>query len=145
MDFCSLQKQDVDAVVSLAEDIMPHAWSAQHFLQSLLANDICWVLRLQKTLVGFIIAKIVLNQCEILNLGVAKKYQQQGCGKALLHRLLDYCQQQQIETIFLEVRASNQAAISLYQQLGFVETGRRVGYYPGIKQNEDAVLMRRSL
>jgi ribosomal-protein-alanine N-acetyltransferase len=43
--------------------------------------------------------------------------------------------------MFLEVRASNIAAITLYEAVGFVEMSIRRGYYPATKGREDAVLM----
>jgi ribosomal-protein-alanine N-acetyltransferase len=50
-------------------------------------------------------------------------------------------QQQKASTIFLEVRASNQRAIQLYQMAGFNEIGLRKNYYPTAQGKEHAVIM----
>jgi ribosomal protein S18 acetylase RimI-like enzyme len=61
---------------------------------------------------------------EILNLAVAPKYRGLGVATALLKHELSL-----EATHFLEVRESNLAAQALYRKCGFVETGRRLGYY----------------
>lgn len=71
----------------------------------------------------------------------------------MLRRVLALARQREADTAFLEVRASNQGAIRLYQAEGFDEIGLRKGYYPSADPNadmdrssrEDAVLMARAL
>lgn len=71
---------------------------------------------------------------EILNLAVAPKYRGMGIARALLkHELSPRA------TYFLEVRESNLAAQALYRKCGFIETGRRLGYYEF--PNEAAIVM----
>ncbi len=47
--------------------------------------------------------------------------------------------------MLLEVRATNRAALALYTRQGFIEVGRRHGYYPAHEQREDAIVMAREL
>ncbi|MND05848.1 ribosomal-protein-alanine N-acetyltransferase [compost metagenome] len=49
------------------------------------------------------------------------------------------------QTILLEVRPSNQAAIELYASAGFAEIGRRRGYYPAGNEREDAIVLQLEL
>ena len=57
-------------------------------------------------------------------------YRGQGLGQALLYALLLLAQRRGLEWATLEVRASNQTAIALYQKFGFEQVGERRGYYP---------------
>ena len=74
---------------------------------------------------------------EILILGVEESRRRQGVGGKILDALLDEANRG--ENIFLEVRASNEAAIRLYASRGFTEVARRRNYYK--KPAEDAVIM----
>ena len=72
----------------------------------------------------------------------------EGLGRALLRHFVDDARNLHVEQIFLEVRASNVAAIGLYESEGFAPVARRVGYYPGAAADdprEDALVMRRAV
>ena len=86
--------------------------------------------------VGFLALQHLVGECEVTNLAVLKAFQGQGHAKKLMQELADYQ-----EPIFLEVRASNQAAQGLYQASGFQAIGLRKNYYHA--PQEDAVIMRR--
>ena len=75
---------------------------------------------------------------EIHTIGVDAAYQGQGIGRQLLTALLEYADG---GTIFLEVRTDNDAAISLYESVGFVRVGMRRRYYRA--SGADAYTMRR--
>jgi [ribosomal protein S18]-alanine N-acetyltransferase len=75
---------------------------------------------------------------EIHTIGVDAAYQGQGIGRQLLTALLEYTDG---GTIFLEVRTDNDAAISLYEHVGFVRVGMRRRYYRA--SGADAYTMRR--
>ncbi len=90
--------------------------------------------------VGYICAKAVVDEAEILVLGVAPEYRGQGIGQSLLIELLVVLKALGCTKVFLEVRFNNQAATSLYQKMGFVQTGIRKGYYAD--NGEDARLLR---
>lgn len=84
----------------------------------------------------------VLEEAHITILAVHPEYQGQGFGQALLHALLVVAQQQGLEWATLEVRVSNQVALSLYQKFGFQEVGRRRRYYQDT--GEDGLVLWRS-
>lgn len=92
---------------------------------------------------GFLVARTVGPEWEIENIAVAGMARRRGLGSRLLGELLDLARERGAESVFLEVRESNRAARALYEKWGFVEAGRRTGYYrePG----EDAVVYRLSL
>jgi ribosomal-protein-alanine N-acetyltransferase len=80
----------------------------------------------------------ILEEAHITLLAIAPQFRQQGLGHYLLRALLTLAAQQQLERATLEVRASNLAAIHLYQKLGFQVAGRRKRYYP---DQEDALIL----
>ena len=79
----------------------------------------------------------------ITNLAVDPRYRQQGIAKALLDAIMAYSWGEGIREATLEVRVSNNSAISLYQKKGFVSVGIRPGYY--LNNNEDALIMWKEL
>ena len=94
---------------------------------------------------GYFVAKLALDQCELLNLTVKKTMQSKGIGRIILNQLKAICLARNISHIFLEVRRSNVNAIKLYGSFGFNETGIRKNYYRTKSGKEDAVLMGLSL
>lgn len=82
------------------------------------------------------------DEAELLNLAVAGGSRRRGIGSALLRHVLDSAVEQGVRTVYLEVRASNEAARSLYESHGFAEVGRRRGYYQ--RPVEDALILQRT-
>jgi ribosomal-protein-alanine N-acetyltransferase len=98
----------------------------------------------QKSLLGLGCYWSILEEAHITILAVHPNYQRQGLGKLLLYALLRDAKRRQLEWATLEVKPSNQAALSLYQKFGFSEAGRRRRYYKDT--GEDAlILWRRGL
>lgn len=84
----------------------------------------------------------ILEEAHITILAVHPNYQSQGLGQLLLYALLRDAKRCQLEWATLEVKPSNQAALSLYQKFGFQEAGRRRGYYKDT--GEDALILWRN-
>ncbi|NUZ12527.1 ribosomal protein S18-alanine N-acetyltransferase [Pseudoalteromonas sp. McH1-7] len=95
----------------------------------------------EQTLIGFYIAERAGPDLTLMDICIHPEHQGRGYAKLLMEALLARADALQAENIFLEVRASNVAAISLYQHFGFVEMGLRKHYYPSTDGREDAVLM----
>ena len=91
-------------------------------------------------LVGYAVAKILPPEAELESIAIAEKAQGKGLGRELLSALLLEAKQAGVEEILLEVRESNRRAATVYGHAGFVEDGRRRGYYRN--PTEDAVLFR---
>ena len=81
----------------------------------------------------------IVGECYITNVAVLPAYRKKGIARKLLQQLLDEARQQGIYSIYLEVRDSNAAAITLYKHAGFKEVGKRKNYYE--HPQEDARLM----
>jgi len=90
------------------------------------------------SLLGFVIARINSEDCELENIVVADGVQRQGIGSGLVQALKAEVQRQGATRIFLEVRESNSPARALYEKCGFQIIGHRSSYYSG--PAEDAIL-----
>lgn len=92
---------------------------------------------------GFALASVIPPEGELESICVAEAYQRQGVARRLFEVLSGDLRGNGVSELFLEVRASNAAALGLYAALGFEEKGRRPGYYTA--PQEDAVLLRRQI
>lgn len=88
---------------------------------------------------GYIVGRSVLDEGEILNLGVARAVRRRGVGRSLVERLMSDFTRAGVRRVFLEVRESNLAARRLYAEFGFDAVGRRPRYYRS--PVEDAVVL----
>ncbi|WP_153912825.1 ribosomal protein S18-alanine N-acetyltransferase [Shewanella sp. TC10] len=92
-------------------------------------------------LIGFAIVQQIVDELTLLDICIKPQSQGKGLGLHLLNHIISDAKQHEAVIVMLEVRQSNKAAIGLYQKLGFVESGRRTGYYPAESGREDAILM----
>lgn len=79
--------------------------------------------------VGFLLARQMADEMEILNLAVAPGRRRQGIGRQLVSEALAHGQALGVKQWWLEVRATNKSALAFYRALGFVEAQRRPQYY----------------
>ena len=89
--------------------------------------------------VGYHCFWIVFEELRLMNLAVCESMRRRGIGRALVIEALRMSLTQAATRAVLEVRASNQAAHTLYRELGFVQVSTRRKYYAN--PIEDAVLM----
>ena len=82
---------------------------------------------------------ITVDEGQITNVAVHPDHRRKGYGAAIVRALLRHAKDARLDSVSLEVRASNSAAIELYKKAGFAEAGRRKGFYT--KPTEDALVM----
>jgi [ribosomal protein S18]-alanine N-acetyltransferase len=92
---------------------------------------------------GYAVAWYVADESEIANLAVAPGARRRGVGALLLDRILRAAAEFGAQSVFLEVRESNEEARKLYEARQFEIAGKRTKYYR--KPDEDALIMRRKL
>jgi ribosomal-protein-alanine N-acetyltransferase len=92
-----------------------------------------------KRLAGFIVARLVADELHVNNVAVRPELRRHGIGVALLQEVLDQAAAQGAVSAWLEVRAGNKAAQTLYERCGFQSAGLRRDYYH--QPVEDALLM----
>jgi ribosomal-protein-alanine N-acetyltransferase len=143
--FAPMQEADLDAVAAAESSLQIHPWRREQFADSLAAGVDAWIARLGGELVGYGVVMKVLDEAELLGIGILKPWQGLGLGRAFLDFLMRHARQGGARILFLEVRASNQAGRALYRAAGFSEIGLRRGYYSLPQGREDALVMRREL
>lgn len=102
-----------------------------------------WVAEAAGHPVGFVVTRSAADEVEILNIAVEISQRGRGIGAQLVEHALAEARAAGASRAFLEVRESNLAAIALYTQRGFRQTGRREGYYTA--PTEAALILARDL
>ena len=135
------QLADVPALAQLEPRCFSDPWSAAGFREMLSAPYIMGLIAEAKSrLAGYLVARVIEDEGEILNLAVEPESRRKGVGGLLLESGLQALRKRGVEAVFLEVRVSNQAAIDLYLSRGFRPIGLRHGYYR--RPVEDAMVLR---
>ncbi len=95
---------------------------------------------------GFVLFRVILGEAEILTIASNPEHRRGGIASALLEKLLDDLMGEGCSSLVLEVSATNDAAIGLYRNAGFLSVGQRASYYRITNdQRQDALIMRRDL
>jgi ribosomal-protein-alanine N-acetyltransferase len=133
---------DLDAVVALEEQSFTNPWSRDTLVWELRNSDVTfvYVMRLDdRTPVAFCVCWMLLDELHVNTIAVAPAYRRQGLATRLLQHVLGEAGARGVRRATLEVRASNQAALKLYERLGFSVTATRPGYYT--QPDEDALIL----
>ncbi len=129
--------QDIDAVLAIEQLAYQSPWHRAQFAQSLdNPNTLAHLICVDSQLVGYSIALRTPDFTDLLNICIHPQYQHQGLGMQLFQHFLSTTDTQ---AIFIEVRLSNDNALSFYQKLGFETINLRKKYYA---DGEDAKIMR---
>lgn len=140
-----MKMDDIETVMPLERLSYPFPWSAGNFRDCLSSGYYGGLLERDGRLVGYAVMSMAAGEAHVLNVCVHPDFRGAGLGRGLLHMLEHIARKHDIELMLLEVRASNQAAISLYHSMGFNELGCRNNYYPSHVGREDALVMARAL
>ena len=126
-----LRRTDVERVAAIEREAFSDPWPSNAFLE-LLAQPHVRAYALDDEhgrLLAYAFAAVAADEGEILNFAVAPDERRRGLGKSLLSGLLDMFRREGVAAVHLEVRESNEAAISLYRRAGFRPVGTRRRYY----------------
>lgn len=134
---------DARAIAALERQAFSDPWSAESIHESI---QMPWMFTHVAeapagTVVGYVFCREIAGESELLNLAVDTGHRRGGVGRQLLAEALAWAERRGTRETFLEVRASNAAAIALYEAAGFRAVGRRPDYYQ--RPLEDAILYRR--
>lgn len=132
--------EDINAVVEIAQQSPHNSWTSAVFIDCLKANYTAWVIEHNNSTAAFLIALMVEGECQLMNIGVNVAHQRRGLASELMTHLIQFSRLNQCDHIFLEVRASNQSAIRLYEKHGFKHCSIRRNYYPLPQGREDALI-----
>jgi ribosomal-protein-alanine N-acetyltransferase len=130
---------DLAAVLAIEQASFPSPWKRDHFLHEISAPySFPFVAESNGILAGYACLTSLFEEAQILNIAVDPALRGRGIARMLLERAFALAREKGAEVMELEVRTSNAAAITLYEQCGFVRSGIRSKYYEGV---DDAVLM----
>jgi [ribosomal protein S18]-alanine N-acetyltransferase len=140
LDIQRLSLDDVSAIEQIEQRAMPAPWSRMMFVSEIVkTTSICLGAFVDNVLVGYVIVSRYVDAWHVMNLVVAPEYRREGIATRLLATLFDLTTDDDRRGFTLEVRVSNDAAIELYQGIGFEGQGIRRGYYTD--NREDALIM----
>ena len=127
-------------VLFIESESYPEPWTHGMFRQELTnPNSYIWLALLGDSLVGYAGFWLVLEEAHITRITVGEKYRSNGYGRVITEYMLEQAFDLGAALARLEVRETNVPARALYDRLGFVVEGKRIGYYQ--RTNENAVLM----
>lgn len=119
-------------------------WSENSIAYELTGRLSYWLVALDGgEVVGYIGSQSVLGESDMMNVAVHPDHRRKGIAEKLIAALSEGLKERGNVALTLEVRASNEAAIALYDKLGFAQVGRRPNYYRNPK--EDALILRKAL
>lgn len=132
----------VSAIAQLEQLCFSDPWS-ENSVASELQNPLSlWLTAIEgESVVGYIGSQSVMGESDMMNVAVCPEVRRRGIAQSLIEALVQALQEKGNHCLTLEVRASNSAAIALYEKLGFQEVGRRRNYYRNPK--EDALILRK--
>jgi ribosomal-protein-alanine N-acetyltransferase len=141
-EFRKLKLRDLNAIEEIERTSYPTPWSRSMFAGELAKpSSICLGAIEAETdeLVGYLIISRYVDAWHVMNIAVAPEYRRRGIARGLMERLFEVTARDARRGYTLEVRVSNEAAIRLYEELGFKTRGIRRGYYTD--NREDALIM----
>ncbi len=142
MEIVKMTADHVQQVARLEQHCFSAPWSENAITGELTNSLSCWLVAVEgDTVCGYVGSQAVLGEADMMNIAVDPEYRRQGIARLLVEQLIAQLKNQGNYQLTLEVRASNEPAIGLYEQMGFTQVGRRPKYYT--KPTEDALILRK--
>ncbi len=156
INITSVDECDIESIRTIEKRCGLSKWTADGHRQEInRRNSIYFAARSGEAIIGFLTARInhvakaeaqteaeteAEAELDLLNFGVLDNYRRCGVGSRLWERFLKYAAANSVESIWLEVRASNTVAIEFYQKKGFETVQVRKNFYTSPPEN--ALLMK---
>lgn len=151
-DIIAMEGADCAAVAALHASRFPLPWGEDEFASLFSQETVYGFIAMQtnawagRPVAGFVLARAVAGEAEILTVAVSERHGRAGLGWRLMRAAMSEANLRGATEMFLEVDSANRAAISLYAKLGFVKVGERAAYYQGADgARSTALVMRRDL
>lgn len=129
---------DIADIAKIEKECFSTPWSENAIRESMYAGTAFYIARVKDNVAGYMGISKIAGEGYVTNIAVLPQHRRKGVGKKLLEYVISDCEHQ-LEFISLEVRVSNDAAISLYNKFGFTQVGRRKRFYTN--PQEDALIM----
>lgn len=136
------REDDLDAVAALEAASFSNPWTREMLARELRQSDVArvYVLRTPRhPVAAFCACWLIFDELHINTIAVEATLRRQGLARRLLAHVFDEAAASGVQRATLEVRQSNEAALRLYQGLGFTVAAVRRGYYH--QPAEDALIL----
>lgn len=142
LEIRDMNLNDVIHVHEIESQMADFPWGKNIFRDCVLIGYGAWVVELNNKIIGFALMTVDKDRCHIVNITIHKEHHRKGFGRELMNHMIHKAKQAETKEIILEVRVSNEPAITLYKSLGFREIGIKPAYYEKVgNQREDGLLM----
>ena len=129
--------KDLSQINELEKELNLNKTKLNFFNQTLLNKNFKFIkLTSDKQIIGFLQFSWNKTDCDIISIGVIKKFQIKNYGK----QLVEYLKHLNFKNIYVEVSANNKKALMFYQRLKFQKIGLRKNYYK--KEKSDGILLK---
>ena len=137
-------EEHITGIAQLEKECFSQPWSESGLREELTNNSaVFFAAEDDGKVVGYMGANFILDEGYITNIAVTEKRREEGIGSLLMERMTEEAKNRKLSFISLEVRVSNEKAISLYEKSGFKKLGIRKNFYE--KPVEDAAIMTKYL
>jgi ribosomal-protein-alanine N-acetyltransferase len=144
MEIVEMNEAHVASIAEIEKLCFCDPWSENSIATELTSRLSYWLVAVENgEVVGYVGSQSVLGESDMMNVAVHPDHRRKGIAEALVQALSDGLKQRGNVCLTLEVRASNDPAIALYEKLGFAQVGLRRNYYRNPK--EDALILRKAL
>lgn len=142
-----MKEEDLKEVLLIEKESFSDAWTRKHYLYELNDNpfSVLYVIENKEEIIGYIAFMITFHVGQLSKIAINKKYRNYNYATLLMEKMIEHLLEihnEVVETISLEVRASNYQAIKFYEKHNFEIILRKERYY---QDGEDAYYMLRRL
>ena len=138
--FEKMRLENLDEVFKIATASFSQPWTKAMFENEILKNPFSeqFLVKVEGKNAGYLCMWSLFDEAHILDFAIDPQFRRKGLGEKVILNVIERVKENKIKKIFLEVRASNEAAKSLYKKVGFLNIAERKGYYSN--PTEDAFI-----
>ncbi|MHB8483161.1 MAG: ribosomal protein S18-alanine N-acetyltransferase [Nitrospiria bacterium] len=135
-----MRLEDLEEVLEIATASFSQPWTRGMFENEILKNPFSeqFLVKVKGQTAGYLCMWSLFDEAHLLDLAIHPGFRRRGLGEKAVLNVIEKIKERKIKKIFLEVRASNEAAMQLYKKTGFFKIAERKGYYSNPK--EDALI-----
>ena len=142
MTITKMTEAHIGQIAELEKICFNDPWSENSIASELNNRLSCWLVAIEDgKVIGYLGSQTVLGETDMMNIAVHPDYRKNGIASNLIGELISKLMEQGSHSLMLEVRESNEPAMSLYLKLGFEVVGVRKNYYRNPKEN--ALILRK--
>jgi ribosomal-protein-alanine N-acetyltransferase len=144
----TIKEVDINDIIKIQIECRINPWNYQDYQNEILRKDSASFTAISNhTIIGFIVARLIIQdnftnsylEAEIYNLAVKPDFQQKGVGTLLLQKFIQKAKENLVDSIWLEVRESNLAALNFYKHHKFKKIYKRKNFYRHPPENADVM------